>query len=513
VRGGCARIAIEADPGALIPYATASASSTDVQGFLFHQLVELRADLSTFAPCLAAAWRWEDDHRNLVVQLRSGLLWSDGVPLDAEDVRFSFEVARDPRVGWGGAAWKSRIQSCEVVDRTTVRFRFDEAYPDQLMDANAGFIIPRHILESVPRAQWSVIARDPKHSYPRAVVGSGPFQLAAWEPGQRVVLERNQHYFEADRPRLDRVEFTVLSAPADRVRALSDGKIDFLSQVPEQEAVRLRDAYDAGTSDVRVVSLRGRQYDFICYDPQHLALGNREVRRALTQAVDRAAIIRSFCSGFAEPFESPIVPILWAYDETCPITPYDPSAARHELDQSGWRLGTDGVRERSGVRLEFELMTNVESARRAGTARLLQDYWNVIGARVHLRLSERSDVLERLDNRRFEAALSGWRARLKPDLEPMWGCSSVGSKTNRVDYCNPDVDRLNAAALRTPDLDEARRLFAAAQRLIANDYPYTWLYYLHDVVGVRERLQDATIDARGVFLNPEEWWIAPSPTS
>ena len=92
----------------------------------------------------------------------------------------------------------------------------------------------------------------------------------------------------------------------------------------------------------------------------------------------------------------------------------------------------------------------------------------------------------------------------------MWGSTSVGGKTNRVDYCNPEVDRLNAAALRTPDLEEARQLFHAAQRLVALDYPYTWLYYLHDVVGVRSRLHGAVFDARGVFINPQDWWVEPA---
>lgn len=507
VAGGCARIGIEADPGCLLPYVSASAGSTDVQGFLFQQLAELEPDLASFAPRLAADWRWEDDHRALVMRLRPELQWSDGAPLDAEDVRFSFEAARDPGLAWLGAAWKSHIDRCDVVDARTVRFRFDEVYPDQFMDANTGFIVPRHVLERVPADRW----REEAAQGTLPIVGSGPFRLVEWIPEQRVVLERNPWCKEPGRPLLERVEFVILPDSAARVHALESGAIDLLAQVPEQDAARLRDAWEDGASDVRIQSVRGRQYDFACYNPKHPALGSREVRRALTLAIDRQAIIATFCSGFAELFESPIVPIVWAYDETRAMTPYDSRAAREALERSGWRIGADGVREKDGVRLEFELATNDESARRAGTARVLAEYWKVIGARATVRLCGRGEMLDLLDSHRYEAAISGWRARLKPDLEPMWGSSSVGSKNNRVDYANPDVDRLNAAALRTPDLEEARRLFAAAQRLVAEDHPYTWLYYLHDVVGVRERLCGALIDARGALLNPHEWWIAPEP--
>lgn len=496
-------VALDSDPGALLPYLTTSAASTDVQGFLYQQLAELSPDLATYEPRLARRWEWLDDHRVLEVSLRSGLRWSDGAPLTSADVQFTFQIARDPRLGWGGATYKSRIRECRIVDAHTVRFHFTESYPDQFLDANAGFIVPKHRLAHRPPERWgeSEDARRP--------VGCGAFTVGRWERA-RLDLVRNPHYFEAPLPRLDSVRLEVVPDPEERVRALCRGSVDLLPQVPERHAARLRDAARDGVSNVQIHSIRGRQYDFVCYNPRHPALGRRAVRRALTLAADRATIIHTLCSGFAEPFESPIVPILWAYDTAAPLTPYDPCEARRVLERDGWQepCHGEGVRMRQGVRLEFELVTNAESERRTGAARLLADSWRAIGARVHVCEEARAAVLERLDARRFEAALSGWRARLKPDLEPMWGCSSVGGKTNRVDYCNPEVDELNAEALRTHDLAEAQRLFQTAQRLVAADHPYTWLYYLHDVVGWSWRLCGATFDARGVFLNPQEWHIA-----
>jgi peptide/nickel transport system substrate-binding protein len=499
VAGGCVRVGLAAEPEALLPYASTSATSTDVQSFLFQQWADVGADLVTFAPALAESWRFLHGHRTLEMVLRPGLRWSDGEPVDADDVQFSFEVARDPLVGWQGTAWKSRIEACDVVDTRTVRYRFTEVYPDQLMDANAGFIVPAHRLRAVPRAAWRAAPEV------RLPVGTGPFRLQEWTPG-RLVLERNPYFVPADRPWLERVEFVVVADPAEQVATLRDGRIDFLAQVPETAAAELRAAYEHGTSDVRIVTVRGRAYDYVCYNPRHAALGCREVRRALTLAIDREAIIRTFCAGLAEPFEGPIVPVVWAYDPAMPITPYDPRAARALLAAHGWLAGADGVRAREGVRLEFELATNADSERRAGAAHAIAAYWSAVGVRGRVVLEERTTLLSRLDARRYDAALSGWRARLKPDLAPMWGCASVGGKINRVDYCNPEVDALNAAALACEDVEQARVLFARAQRLVAADHPYTWLYYAHDVVGIRAHVRGAVVDARGSFQNPEDWW-------
>ncbi|MFQ5599132.1 MAG: ABC transporter substrate-binding protein [Candidatus Krumholzibacteriia bacterium] len=498
-------IAIEAAPGALVPYATVSAQSSDVQTFLYMQLADIAADLQTYVPRLAEGWSWGDDHRTLEVQLRPGLRWEDGEPLTSRDVHFTFELTRDPRVGWIGIASKSRIRECEVIDPLTVRFHFTETYPDQFMDANVGFIVPYHHLHDVPRERWSEEAPE------RGPVGCGPFRLESAGEGH-ITLARNPLFHEPGRPYLERVRFEVIPDPAERLSALREGRVDLLPQVPERDAAALRQAHEAGLTAVGVQSIRGRMYDFVCYNPRHPALADREVRRALTLATDRRAIIRMFCSGFAEPLESPIVPVVWAFDADLPITPYDPRSARALLERQGWHARCDQVREKDGVKLEISLLTNSDNARRVGVAQVLAEYWNSVGVGVEVQLLGRREVLQRLDRFEYEAAISGWRARLSPDLEPMWGCSSVGSKLNRVHYCNPEVDRLNRAALRTHDREEARGLLHRAQRLIAQDHPYTWLYYLHDVVGVRERLQGALFDARAVFINPHEWWATPEAT-
>ena len=110
---------------------------------------------------------------------------------------------------------------------------------------------------------------------------------------------------------------------------------------------------------------------------------------------------------------------------------------------------------------------------------------------------------------RFQAYYGGWRSSITVNFANIWGCES-NPRLNSLGYCDPRVDSLNALATQMLDRQEALPLFHAAQRLIRQNHPYTWMYYVHARVGYHRRLQNVLIDARGPLLNMEDWWIPVS---
>ena len=149
VRGGTAVIGISADLDSLNPYLSRQALTRDVAYQIFETLMEEQADFGdgppSFRPALAASWDVSGDGLAITFHLREDAVWSDGVPVTAADVRFSWQAAVHPDVAWLGAEAKEFIRDVEVVDTHTVRFHFTRVYPYQLMDANDGVILPRHI--------------------------------------------------------------------------------------------------------------------------------------------------------------------------------------------------------------------------------------------------------------------------------------------------------------------------------------------------------------------------------
>ena len=495
-RGGTVRIAVGADPKNLMPYGSASADASLFNGFLFRMLADTDSDLVSFTPMLARSWEWSPDSLELTMHLRDDVRWSDGRAMTADDVVFTHELASDSLVNWRSRHWKEEIVACTAVAPHTVTYRFARAFPEAFRYAKEGFVLPRHVYGEVDRAHWEDGARA------RQPVGCGPYVLSRWEPGQRLVLERNPHYYDRDKIHLDRMVFEIVPDPATRLAQLRAGAIDFLDDVPAREAAALR---NAGDGDVRVLACPGRSYDYIAYNRNDPLFESRAVREALTRAIDREAIVRGLCHGFAEVFESPFVPIVWAYDRERAVTPFDRDGARRLLAAEGWQdRDGDGWLDRDGNAFEFTLLVSDSDLRRAVAVPVQAD-WKAIGVKANVDIRAREAVKGLRDQHRYQATFGGWSAAVTPNLRNVWGCGARPDM-NFVAFCDAVVDSLNDAALLLPQ-PQALPLFVAAQRRIAADYPYTWMYYQHTVAGAGARLQGVRVDARGAYVSAEEWWV------
>lgn len=499
-RGGTVVVALGSEPQALMPYGAPLSQNTNVMSLIFMALAATDTTLVDFTPSLARSWTWSPDSLHLTMFLRDDVRWTDGEPVTAEDVRFSWEIARDPGVAWSTRSWKEPVRDCVIVDRFTVRYDFDEIFPDQFRFAKEGFVIPRHLLQDVPRERWNDAA------FGRNPIGCGPFRLERWEPQQRIVLARNDDYCDEGKPYLDRIVFEIVPDDASRVAQLRAGRLDLVEDMALRDAAALRQE-EAGGSPWRILSCRGRFYDYIGYNRRDPLFASRRVREALTRAIDRRTIIERHCYGFAEPIESPFVPIQWAYDPSRPITPYDVDGARRLLEAEGWRdRDGDGWLDRDGTRFEFSVIVANDNQQRVDALLAVQNDWRKIGVKAEVQTLERQAARDLREQKRFQACLAGWQVGLTSNLRNIWGCDRIEEGLNYVSFCDPRVDSLNARAIRLP-VDRARPLFREAQRLVAEDYPYTWMYYAHQVVALNRRVQGAIIDLRGAYNNPEAWWV------
>lgn len=501
-RGGTVVIGIGAEPKSLLPYAPSSIEALTVESCLFPVLADTDSDLVSFSPILAKSWEWSPNRDALTFHLRDDVRWGDGVPVTAADVQFTWDVARDSLVAWRSIAWKKDVVGCDVIDPHTVRFRVRNVGRETFRFTKEGFVLPKHRLQDVPRAQWAGAA------FGQQPIGAGPFQLQSWDKSQRIVLVRNDNYWDKPKPYIDRLVFQIVADPSNRARMLEAGTIDFVDGVPERDAARW---LETPSAPVRIARCRGRDYDYLAYNPRDPLFATAKVREALGRAIDRQALVRSICHGFAELLEGPVVPTLWGYDASLEPTPYDPPGARRLLAEEGWKDSDgDGWLDRDGKRFEFEILVGNDVERRRDIVVPIQANWKAIGIKAEIRMLEKETARGLREDGKFQVAVGGWGSNLALNLEPIWGCKK--GRNNFIGFCNPRVDSLNAAQLKLP-LEAAKPLVFEVQRLIAAERPYTWLYAPQTVVGTSRRLHDVQVDARGGFNNPDAWWVEEAPAA
>ena len=206
-RGGALVVGSTVDADAWNEYVSQQTFAINLLRRIYARLAQEQGDASehppSFEPLLATSWSFSADGLTLTFKLRDAT-WSDGTPLTAGDVRFTWTAQTSPEVGWTGASFKERIKDVEVVDPHTVAFRFDRAYPEMLADAIEGGILPEHVFGRVPFAGWRT------NDWSQVRIGSGPFLLESWRPGEEIVLVRNPRYVNSDRPLLDKVVVRIV---------------------------------------------------------------------------------------------------------------------------------------------------------------------------------------------------------------------------------------------------------------------------------------------------------------
>jgi peptide/nickel transport system substrate-binding protein len=502
-RGGQVVIGVRGDVSSFNVYTARTAFEQEIADLLFPRLAREQDDFAlgppTFRPALARSWELSSDGSTLTFHLDPAARWSDGRPVTADDVVLSQRAAASAEVGWGGSDVKQEIAEISAPDPRTVVLRFAHRTPYQLMDAVEGNVLPASVYARVPLADW------PKTAFTEASVTSGPFRLVRHEPGSLLELARDPDYAGAPLPHLDRVVFRVIPDETALVHELLTGGIDFVENVSEEAAHRLADR-----ADVRLLRVPDLGYGFVCWNTARPLFADPRVRRALTLAIDRRAILEGLLPTSGRPSAGPILSFSWAHDPELTPLPYDPDAAKALLAAAGFRdTDGDGILERDGAKFSFELDTNQGSALRASIVEMIVAQLRRVGLEAVPRIFEFGASVARHERHEFDAFVGSWREATKVDLGSVFHSSACRSGYNYGCYADRELDGLIDQARLTVDASSARELWRRAERIVVRDQPFTFLFERDRVHAVRRRIGGVEPSPRGAFVRLEEWYVEP----
>ncbi|HEX8905361.1 MAG TPA: ABC transporter substrate-binding protein [Longimicrobiaceae bacterium] len=457
---------------------------------------------------MALAYHWEYTGRDSAAiryRMRRGLRWSDGEPITAGDVVWTYRMLADTTVASARQEDVAQIDSVVAENDSTVTFHFRRRYPEMLF-ASSIAIAPKHVYEAAGpggiRTHPALI--DPA----RGLVVSGPFKVGAWKRGESITLVPNVLF--TPRALLDRIVIRVIPEATTRLVELRNGTADVVRGISFDQVPVIRAADPRHR--IRFEREEKRFWEYLAYNPSaHPAFTDPQVRRALGMALDVPGIIRALrMEEFTVPAAGPYPPIfrdLYDPSRMKPL-PFDTAGARRILDERGWRdEDGDGVREKDGKPLRFTLLTNAGNARRSDVTQIVQQQWKRVGVDARLRQIETVAFLNGLTQKKYEAALGSWQVALSPDLSALF---RTGAPLNVVAYGDSATDRLMDQALAQPTAPRADQLWRGVAERIVQDQPYTWLYYYDQLTAVTDRLRGVRIDTYGAYQNAWEWWIPRS---
>lgn len=485
------------EPASLNPLLLSYTAATDVHDKLFLRLHRFDKDMN-IVPELARSWKFSEDFRELTYQLRRDVKWSDGRPVTAEDVVYTYRLMVDPKTRYARVGQLQFVESVESLDPTTVRFRFNRVYSDELFDTGI-YVLPKHVLE----AQSGLRSGE----FDAAPVTDGPFNLEQWIRGSSLSLVPNSSFYKG-RPALDRIEFKFYGDGASLLAAVQGGQVDVTSDLSPADAGSLQD-----DASLKIIDYPGWTYTYIGWNLKNPMFSGAEMRRAFAMAINSAEMVQQVLHSKGRQAAGPLLPTSWAYDDQQKPLPYDPGKLKAALAQLGWReRNRDGYLYKQNQRqpLEITMLLSQGLPVQEAAAALVQRQLKEQGVKVNLAVVDAVTFIQRVKEGRYDAMMFSWKNDYKVDPTAVWHSAPDKGRFNLLGYANPEVDQLINQGLATLSRRKAKELWVKFQRIISEEQPTTYLF-VPDVVTVAYKgFRGPGSDERGPLASVDEWWIPSS---
>lgn len=409
-------------------------------------------------PHLATSWTIADDGKTYTFKLRQGVKWSDGEPFSAADVAFTLEAFG--KLNTYLSKLVPLLTGVETPDDATVVVHLSRPVTAalDLFDKENFPIMPKHVYAGTD------IVTNPANRKP---VGLGPYRLDAWELGRSLTYVRNPNYWDQPKPWLDSVLVAVIPSPQQQLNALIQGEVDWV-QLDFTQIQRAEEA--AKTGKIRVVkfSMNAPERSSLDFNMRRAPLGDVRVRQALFRATDRKRISEDAYRGLAFPATSAIpTQFRDLYDPSVnynTMYPYDPQQAGKLLDEAGLPL-------RDGKRFSVELTYPAVSPFDA-IAKSIAAQWKEVGVDVTLAGLDAQIWTDKVYRKNdFDVSLISLTGRSDPTLgvDRSFVCNQAHVPyTNPTGYCNPELDKIAAAAAAAPQ-EQRRALYKQYEEIVARD--------------------------------------------
>ncbi|MEZ4734115.1 MAG: ABC transporter substrate-binding protein [Caldilineaceae bacterium] len=505
--GGEYRDVAVSDAVSFHPYLTTDTASSGYQGMVYSGAL-LRLDENTleYIPNMAESYTISEDGLTFTFNLRQGMLWSDGTPITAQDFQWTYDQVTNPDNEFPYLSQLSFIESYEALDDYTLQIKIGEIYAPALGQMS-GLItpLPKHIWENLA---WGDPETNPEINQPTVV--SGPYKLVEWQRDQYVIFEANENYWYHGRPNFDRYVIEIVPDQDIAYQKMKSGESDTGDITPEN----LEEARQLDNVTVYEWWPAAASWSYIGLNMREgFATNDVNVRHGLTYAIDKQLLTDEVMLGQAQRLCSVFPETSWVYNPDVPCYEYDTEKALAEFAEAGYTMQDGQLVDANGDQLTLKLVYGPNTNKvRELMAVVVQDMLSDIGINVEVQALEWASFLDTIQSAEpdWDMFISGWRATIEPHIMyTIWAEESIPT-LNSVAYVNKEVEQLFQEGGATYDTEVRQQKYQEAQRIIAEESPYIFLFYNKSWSGQNNRIQGIEPTALGIGWNSEDWHIEQS---
>lgn len=436
-----------------------------------------------------------EDGLNWRIKLRDDVTWHDGEPFTAKDVKFTIELQQNPDFSAMRRTGHELVRNIQIVNDHELTWEMESPFAPYPAVLSWTFIVPAHLLDG---------AEDPnKTDFRNAPVGTGPFKLGERVAGNYIKLTANHDYF-GDGPHLETAIWRYIPEMTVLYTQFRTGDIDVIGLQGFQP-----DRYEqAKTLEGReIVVAPAATVESISFNMERPQFQDPEVRRALSLALDRKSIVEQIYYGIPDITDSFLPQESFYYNDDLPADEFDLEKAAEVLDAAGWKPGSDGIREKDGVRLAFKNSTTAGNSTREQAQQFYQQTLASIG--VELEISNLPPAVmwgEYWMQSQFDSVMVGINYLTGPDPDVSNYLASDGGQ-NTWQYHNDTVDDLLEKGGRLFVSEKRKEVYDEIQKIVHEDRPFLPIYQYARLRGHKTGLEgyEPNVNVRITTWNVGEW--------
>jgi peptide/nickel transport system substrate-binding protein len=493
-------VGIVEDVDSLNPFTGINAEAYEAWGMMYDTLIGYSQKDFSPVPGLATAWKESPDHSTWTYTIRSGVKWSDGVPLTSADVAYTFNrILKGTYEQTNYGNYVAGIKTVTAPDATTVVMKVKT--PSPIMTRLAVPILPEHIWKNISESKVKSFSNEPSSGKP--VVGSGPFVLTTHSKNQFLRFKANPDYF-LGAPKVGEVDLRWFGSQEPMTQALRSGEIDMIDALDAGPFQSLQ-----GVKGITSVAAKYSGFDEFAFNTGaaladgtpigngNPALKDKAFRIAVSHAVDKETLLTRSLQGRGE-LGSSIIPTIYPnlhYDPGASAIAYDVAEANKELDAAGYPKGSNGTRNgKDGKPIKLRLFARSESQTSKQAINFLQGWLKDIGIGSTVKVMSNDTLTEVIGQGNYDIFHWGWVVEPDPDYQlSTFTCDKRSYKDagqiyadlSDSFYCNKAYDALYAQQAKTTDPDARAEIVKRMEKMVYDDAPYIVTDYYDDLEAYR----------------------------